>query len=128
MSRVARIVEFVTVKRNVPLACRSFGHWWMELDDMESYGWWPSKAQLRLTGIVRGTSGTLNGLGVSDAGSPTRDPNRGLLADYEFHPVSVTGRSDAEIRHEIRRFASTLVGGWRWSVRPTMNCRLFQLA
>ena len=34
-----RVVEFVTVKRNAPLAGRSYGHWWVELDGVESYGW-----------------------------------------------------------------------------------------
>ena len=28
----ARVVEFVTIKRNVPLAGRSYGHWWVEID------------------------------------------------------------------------------------------------
>lgn len=128
MMQVPRVVDFVNVKRNVPLTGRSYGHWWVELDGVESYGWWPARAPLGLAGIISGTAGTLNGLGVSGSGGQQRDANHGLLADYEFHPVSLTTRTDDEIRDDIRLFASTFAGGWRWSVRPTMNCRLFQLA
>lgn len=123
-----RLVPFVTVKRNVPLTGRSYGHWWVELDDDESYGWWPGRCPIGLAGIIRGTTGVLNGLGVTSDGTPTRDPNHGLLADYEFHPVLIEPVSDDEVRAAIRSFASGFGGGWRWSTRPTMNCRLFQLA
>lgn len=123
-----RVVEFVTVKRNAPLAGRSYGHWWVELEGEESYGWWPARAPLGVAAVVRGTGGVLNGLGVCPDGTPTRDPNHGLLADHEFHPVLVRDRSDDDVRAAIRAFAAGFEGGWRWSTRPTMNCRLFQLA
>lgn len=123
-----RVATFVTVKRNVPLTGRSYGHWWVELDDDESYGWWPARCPLGLRGIIRGTTGVLNGLGVTTDGTPTRDPNHGLVADYEFHPVLIRDLTDDEVRDSIRTFASGFQGGWRWSTRPTMNCRLFQLA
>lgn len=128
MTAIARVVEFVTVKRNVPLTGRSYGHWWLELDGEESFGWWPARAPLGVTGVVRGTTGVLNGLGVVDDGTPTRDPNHGLLADYEFHPVLIRQRADDEVRAALRWFATGFAGEWRWSIRPTMNCRLFQLA
>jgi hypothetical protein len=125
---VPRIATFVTVKRNVPLTGRSYGHWWVELDGEESYGWWPGRCPLGLRGIIRGTTGVLNGLGVSCDGTPTRDPNHGLLADYEFHPVLIEARMDDEVRAAIRAFAAGFSGVWRWSTHPTMNCRMFQLA
>lgn len=125
---VPRVVTFVTVKRNVPLTGRSYGHWWVELGDDESYGWWPDRCPLGLRGIMRGTSGVLNGIGVTTDGTPRRDPNHGLLADYEFHPVLIEDRTDDEVRDALRLFAGGFCGGWRWSTRPTMNCRLFQLA
>lgn len=128
MSVDARVLEFVTVKRNVPLTWRSYGHWWVELDTDESYGWWPGRIPLGFTTMVRGTTGVLNGVGITTYGTPTRDPNHGLPADYEFHPVLITGSSDDEVRAAIRTFAARFVGDWRWSTRPTMNCRLFQLA
>lgn len=125
--QVPRTVDFVSVKRNVPLTGRSFGHWWIELDDIESYGWWPGRP-VGLVGLLRGTAGVLNGVGITDDGNPTRDPHHGLPADYEFHPVLVAASTDDEVRDRIRRFAAGFEGTWRWSTRPTMNCRLFQLA
>ena len=125
--RSPHVVPFVTVKRNVPLASRSFGHWWLEVDDEESYGWWPARLPVRFRDALRGVPGVLNGVGVTEDGSATRDPNHGLLADYEFHPVLVTARTDDEVRQAIRRFATSFAGEWRWWTRPSMNCRLFQL-
>lgn len=125
---VPRVIEFVAVKRNVPLAGRSYGHWWVELDGEESYGWWPAVPSVGLVAAVRGIDGVLNGLGTVAGGSATRDPSHGLRADYEFSPVLVVPRSDDEVRAAIRAFASAFTGEWRWSTRPTMNCRLFQLA
>lgn len=123
---VPRVLSFVTVKRNVALAGRSYGHWWVELDGDESYGWWPARAPVTTRCLFRGGPGVLNG--SSGVGNAARDPNHGLAADYEFHPVLVAERSDDQVRQAIRFFAATFRGEWRWSTRPTMNCRLFQLA
>lgn len=122
-----RVVGSVTVKRNVALAGRSYGHWWIELADAESYGWWPTRLRLTLRDVVIGVPGVLNAVGVNDGGTPTQDPNHGLTADYEFHPVLLRALSDQVLHEDIRRFARGFKGGWRWSTRPTMNCRLFQL-
>ena len=123
---VPRVIDCITVKRNTPLTARSYGHWWIEVGASESYGWWP-QTPLGLLGIVRGTPGVLNGQGVVEGGSPMRDPHHGLVADHVFHPVLVVDSTDANVRAAIRRFATAFVGEWRWSTRPTMNCRLFQL-
>lgn len=123
-----RELTFITAKRNVPLAGRSYGHWWIEMDDHESYGWWPSQLPLRFRDVLRGVPGVLNGIGVADDGTPTRDPHHGDVADYEFHPILIQPRTDKEVRAVIRRFARTFTGEWQWSTWPTMNCRLFQLA
>ena len=125
---VPRTLDFVTVKRNLPLAGRSYGHWWVELDGTESYGWWPARSPLRTWDVLRGTAGALNAGPTTDGGTPTRDPNHSLPGDYEFHPVLVVAMSDEEVRQALRRFAWGFEGEWRWSTRPTMNCRLFQLA
>jgi hypothetical protein len=123
-----RVVTSITAKRNVPLAGRSYGHWWLELGEDESYGWWPSRLPLRFRDALRGVPGVLNGVGVTDEGTPTRDPNHGLPADYEFHPVLLVPKWEDDLREEIRTVAQTFAGEWRWSTQPTMNCRLFQLA
>ncbi|HXH56545.1 hypothetical protein [Iamia sp.] len=122
LSDIPRVLEYVTVKRNLPLTWRSYGHWWVELDGTESYGWWPAKAA-GIVRLVRGSDGVLNG-----GASRTVDPNHGLPGDHEFHPVLTRHRSDDEVRASIRSFAQSFAGGWRWSTRPSMNCRLFQLA
>lgn len=122
-----RLLAFVTVKRNWPLLGRSYGHWWIELDGVESYGWWPAEP-VGLRGLFSGTPGVLNDHHRSGGPSPSRDPQHGLPGDFEFHPVLVTAKTDDQVRTEIRRFAQSFLGPWRWSVHPTMNCRLFQLA
>ena len=122
LTDVPRVLEYVTVKRNLPLTWRSYGHWWVELDDSESYGWWPAKAA-GIVRLVHGSDGVLNG-----GASRTVDPNHGLPGDHEFHPVLIRQRSDDDVRASIRSFAQSFAGEWRWSTRPSMNCRLFQLA
>lgn len=124
---VPRSLAFITVKRNLLQIGRSYGHWWVELDNDESYGWWPARSSLGLGGVIAGTSGVLNGSATA-GGAPPQDPNHGLTADHAFHPVLVVPRTDDEVRSIIRRFASTFSGEWRWATRPTMNCRVFQLA
>ena len=125
---VPRVVEFLTVKRNAALLGRSYGHWWVELDADESYGWWPGEDSLGIRQLLHGVPGVLNSFGVDPDATRIRDPNHGLPGDHEFHPVLVEPGSDDELRDDIRRFARTFSGGWRWSTKPTMNCRLFQLA
>lgn len=122
-----RLLTFVMVKRNWPLLGRSYGHWWIELDGVESYGWWPAEP-VGLRGLFSGTSGVLNDHDRSGGPSRLRDPHHGLPGDFEFHPVLITSKTDDQVRTEIRRFAQSFFGTWRWSVHPTMNCRLFQLA
>jgi hypothetical protein len=124
----ARTVEFVTVKRNGFELGRSYGHWWVELDATESYGWWPSICPVRFRHVIAGIPGVLNGVGVHPDGTATRDPYHGTVADHEFHPVLVAGLDDDEVRHRIRTFSGEFAGDWKWSTRPTENCRTFQLA
>ncbi len=123
-----RVVDFVVAKRNLPLTWRSYGHWWIELDGEESFGWWPMRGSVGLPHLLRGTAGVLNGQDTTTDGTPSRDPNHGTLADYAFSPVLVVDCSDEVLRERIRAFALAFTGEWRWSTRPTMNCRLFQLA
>ena len=124
-----RVVERLLVKRNEPLTWRSYGHWWIEIDGQESYGWWPSRLPARLRDVIGGCDGVLNAaLNAALGGDRTRDPNHGLLADHEFHPVLVAPKTDDALVADIRAFAQHFTGPWRWSTLPTMNCRMFQLA
>ena len=124
-----RVVERILVKRNEPMTWRSYGHWWIEIDGRESYGWWPSRLPARLRDVIGGCDGVLNAVHHSAlGGTRTRDPNHGLLADHEFHPVLVAPKTDDALVADIRAFVQHFKGPWRWSTRPTMNCRTFQLA
>ena len=127
MTSDGRIVRCVTVKRNGLQIGRTYGHWWVELGDDESYGWWPSVCPVRFRDVVSGIPGVVNGVGVHPDGTPTRDPYHGTVADHEFHPVVVGTLSDDEVLDRVRSFALDFVGGWRWATRPTDNCRTFQL-
>ena len=122
-----RLVERVLVKRNNPTMLDVYGHWWVEVDGDESYGWWPAVRPVGLRRGLRGVAGVLNGVGATDGGSPRRDPHHGELADHIFHPAALDDRSDGRIVDAVRAFAAAFRGEWRWSTRPTVNCRSFQL-
>ena len=124
----SRVVECVTVKRNGLQVGRTYGHWWVELVDDESYGWWPSVCPVRFRDVLSGMPGVVNGVGVHPDGTPTQDPYHGTVADHEFHPVVLGDVSDDEVRRRVRSFAAGFAGGWRWATHPTDNCRTFQIA
>lgn len=121
-----RAVTRIVVKRNNPTLLDTYGHWWVEIDDVESYGWWPAVRPVGITRALRGVPGVLNAIGGPEGGGPTVDPRHGELADHAFHPLTDGHRTDGEVIAAIRRFATTFDGGWRWSLRPTVNCRSFQ--
>ena len=121
-----RRVTRVVVKRNNPRLIDPYGHWWVEIDGVESYGWWPAVRPVSIGSALRGVPGVLNGLGGPAGGSPIVDPRHGEPPDHAFHPVTSFDRADEEVIAAVRRFAATFEGGWRWSFRPTVNCRSFQ--
>lgn len=125
-----RTLLFVTVKRDNTSWRQLYGHWWLEVDGQESYGWWPRAVPLRARDLLRGTRGVLNGLGLMALhGSWHRDPNHGQAAMHEFHPVLRVHASDDQVREDIRRFAHSYEKRWRWhwrDRRSTGTCRGFQ--
>jgi hypothetical protein len=123
-----RLLPFLVVKRTNP-RFETFGHWWIEVDGVESYGWWPQRCPLRMRDFLLGGRGALNGLaGSCTGGSSSRDPHHLDTADHEFHPLLTTRKSDRRVRAEIRAFAAAFEGGWRWSTKPaTDDCRTFQV-
>ena len=126
--RPPRALPFVTVKRTNP-RLGTFGPWWVEVDGVESYGWWPSRCPLRLRHFVFGGRGALNGTsGACSGGSASRDPHHLESAEHEFHPLLTVRKSDRRVRAEIRSFASAYDAGWHWSTkRATDDCRTFQV-
>lgn len=126
---VRRVLPYVVIKRINPRVGDTFGHWWMEIDGTESYGWWPHRCPIRVRDFFLGGRGTLNGLGGScGGGTDMTDPHHLDPAAHVFHPTLVVRKSDRRVRAEIRAFAHGFTGGWRWSTKPTSNeCRSFQL-
>lgn len=120
-------LTFVTIKRkNISLKGEDkYGHWWTEIDG-ESYGWWP-KNPVGLTETLFGTQGELNGM-TSFGGSPTRDPHHGDSADEQFHPtLAAAGKTEDQVKKDVRGFASAYRGEWRWTLGWGQNCRTFQI-
>jgi hypothetical protein len=126
--QVPRALDFVTIKRTNP-RFGTFGHWWIEVDGVESYGWWPGRCPLRMRHFLFGGSGALNGTGGACAGGNSYlDPHHRDAAEHEFHPVLTVRRSDRWVRARIRAYATAFDGGWRWSTKPhTVDCRTFQV-
>ncbi len=125
-----RELKFITVKRSNPRFLRTYGHWWVEVDGIESYGWWADRCPIRIRDLLVGTNGLLNGVGGScPGGTVTTDPHHGDDADYHFHPTLVAPLSDDEVRVAIRTFARAYRGRWRYSLTSMRSgCHGFQLA
>jgi hypothetical protein len=125
-----RTLLFVTVKRDNTSWRSLYGHWWVEVDDVRSYGWWPSTVPLRVRDLLRGTNGVLNGVGLLGLrGSWTCDPNHGQTAMHSFHPVLDDDASDDEVRDRLAAFAHGYRSHWRWhwsQRRSSGTCRSFQ--
>jgi hypothetical protein len=122
-----RELPYITMKRkHIHLfGDDKYGHWWTEMDGSESYGWWP-KGQVGLIDTLFGTEGELNGV-TNYGGSPTRDPHHGDGAEDVFHPVLKDGsKTDSTVRSEVRTFASSYSGSWRWTFGWGQNCHTFQ--
>jgi hypothetical protein len=99
-----------------------YGHWWIEIDEIESYGWWPARS-VSVWETFTGVPGSLNGLrGIG--GTPTTDAHDGHPAEEMFHPAVVNAKSAAAIKECIRAFAKGYSGSWSWPFGQ--NCHSFQ--
>lgn len=125
-SPVPRALPWLVAKRYDARIGNTYGHWWVELDGVESYGWWPARRPVTIFSFLFGGRGALNG---ARRRPPSVDPHHGDPGHHRFHPVLVAPKSDWRVRRDVRRFARSFHGGWRWSFRrPSANCRSFQLA
>jgi hypothetical protein len=102
-----------------------YGHWWVEIEDVESYGWYP-KGGASGVHVFLGVPGELNAVsaGPEYDGTPTTDPHGGDSADEMFHPVIVNGKPASAIKDCIRAFAKGYSGKWSWPWGQ--NCHSFQ--
>lgn len=117
------------IKRSNARFWRTYGHWWLELDGKESYGWWADHCPLRLRDLLFGATGTLNGVGgTCRGGTPTTDPHHLEEADHSFSPTLTVAKSDEQLREDIRSFARSYSGRWHWSTKANQTgCHPFQL-
>jgi len=126
-----REIKSITMKRkHINLSENDkYGHWWFEIEDDESYGWYPKKWTVGLKDTLLGTDGELNGQ-TEYFGTMMLDPHHGDSADEEFHPVTSADdkRTDAQIQECLRNFSSSYSGEWRWTFGAGQNCHTFQEA
>jgi len=125
-----RVVPFIVLKRINSRLGDTYGHWWLEVNGTESFGWWPRRCPMTVRDFLFGTEGRLNGVeGSCRGGTPTRDPHHGDPADHEFHPTLLVRKSDRKLRADIRDFARRYSGEWRGKAKPvTQQCPTLQLS
>lgn len=128
-SAVPRTLTWAVVKRIDPRLWDTWGHWWIEFGE-ESYGWWPDPCPMGWRAAMLGTGGVLNGWGTTTTGTRTRDAYHGEEPDHWFYPTLILDKSDEQVRAEIRAFAQSYAGGFRWQWwwlrEGADNCRTFQ--
>ena len=128
---VPRVLPFVVMNRDAPKVRDHYGHWWIEIDGLESYGWWADHCPFRMRDMIAGTRGVVNGVGgTCRGGTPTTDPRHGDEPDFYFFPVLVVPKSDRQVREDIRAFARCYSGAWGWqwwwSRERMTQCHMFQ--
>lgn len=101
-----------------------YGHWWIEIDNHESYGWWP-KESVDLKGTIFGVEGELNRESRPGA-NPMRDPHHGDRGPNvsEFNVYGSLSVSKAAYVQQIRAFANSYRGNWSYPFGQ--NCHSFQ--
>jgi hypothetical protein len=125
LGRAARLfrrgerVDFIKIKRIQMLRhADQYGHWWVEVDGKESFGWWPQDSVSK-SETVTGVPGELNQ-------GQQQDPHHGDNADVEFHPAVAEDVTEDEIRRRLKDFASSYSGDWQWVGGYGQNCHSFQ--
>ena len=122
----SRTLNFITMKRkHIQMGGNDkYGHWWTEMGG-ESYGWWPKYPVTGIRQTLFGVEGELNGM-TSFRGSATKDPHHGDIALDVFHPIYKGTKTNSAIKADIRSFASSYSGEWRWTFGFGQNCHTFQ--
>lgn len=115
-----------------------YGHWWVVIDQSESYGWWPAQKLRGIPATIVGVPAVLNANSPEWADVKSRqaldsrqDPHHyddtGL---EEFHPIVDDDRSTDEVIEEIREFARSYPKS-RWAfpafAQGAANCHTFQV-
>ncbi|HEC83678.1 MAG: hypothetical protein DRR16_19025 [Candidatus Parabeggiatoa sp. nov. 3] len=127
LNKLLRIRSISIKRKDIDIGGEDkYGHWWLEIDNSESYGWWP-KNQVGLGETLGGTDGELNGQTLY-GGTSTTDPHHGDPANTDFNPTIDPDdtRTVDEIKNCLRQFANSYSGEWRWTVGAGQNCHTFQ--
>jgi hypothetical protein len=126
----ARYLPIKVARKDIDLTGDDkYGHWWTELEGTESYGWWP-KYPVGAWGTLAGVDGELNGQ-TSFGGTATLDPHHhDRSAGVNLFRVKTKDptKTDATILSEVRTFANSYSGEWRWTFGGGQNCHTFQEA
>ena len=109
---------------------REYGHWWIEVGQDESYGFWPEKPVGGLLDMLLGVPGAVNPPDFSP--SPRRDLHHGeqssdgQLAEFDVWVPMSTDLTT--LLPKVRDFAKQFVAKWAWpATRWTgENCHTFQ--
>jgi len=101
-----------------------YGHWWTKITPNESYGWWP-KNGVGLSETLFGTEGELNGV-TNFGGTKTTDPHHADTSGDEYKVISDSSKPETQIQNDMRSFANSYSGDWRWTFGAGQNCHTFQ--
>jgi len=119
------LTEVTVFRKDIDLGAEDkYGHWWTQITPNESYGWWP-KNHVGVRETLFGTEGELNGV-TSFYGSATKDPHHGDPSGDEYKVIAESGKPETQVQNEMRNFAKSYSGEWRWTLGAGQNCHTFQ--
>ncbi|MBI1921543.1 MAG: Ig-like domain-containing protein [Geobacter sp.] len=108
-----------------------FGHWWVELDNGDSYGWWPNTIE-GYFGDYRNWLDAIFSVPGSLNKGREEDPHAGHDAETVFNPIISSNEpyeyTCSEVEECIIKFAEEFSKAhetWEWPNGP--NCHSFQI-
>ena len=107
---------------------REYGHWWLEVGESESYGFWPDAPVGGVVQTLRGVSGAVNARNFCP--NPRRDRHHGDRGAgiHEFDVWAPDGVDEVDLLVRARAFADGFLARWAWPATPLTgeNCHSFQ--
>ena len=92
-----------------------YGRWWIELNNNESYGWWPDR-YVNIWDTLTSVPGILNGQPPAPFGGTEKtDPHHADTADISIQTYVISHeRTISETIMDIRNFANNYSGTLSW--------------
>ena len=110
---------------------RQYGHWWIEISEDESYGFWPYGPVSGLRDTLFGVKGEVNAPAFCP--SPTEDLHHGDTTKNskslrEFDVWAPDDTDEHDLANAVRSFAGQFRARWAWPATPLTgeNCHSFQ--